>query len=214
MLVVGDDSLKALKVDQRYDAGIVPLSEYRDSNFERDRQRYETQVGPVDVLPTSEMEGLIIRSVRFAKWLRFYDPYIGRGNNTEHFRKGIEYILSFWEKHGFFASQQGIGGVEIFTCNDQHIPIEDQQQKIIQELTTPLKHRFPWPIKCMIKVDGIGSDRIFHARFLEAEHAIIQVDSGFDLFKRNGGFRRNFFTLNMAGSLHLRECRDLPNADL
>ena len=63
-------------------------------------------------------------------------------------------------------------------------------------------------------VDRAGSDRIFHARYLETQHAIIRVDRGFDLFKQNGEFRRNFFTLNIAEASHLRECRDLPDADL
>ena len=55
---------------------------------------------------------------------------------------------------------------------------------------------------------------IFHARYLETQHAIIRIDRGFDLFKQNDGFRRNFFTLNMAESSHLRECRDLPDATI
>ncbi len=58
------------------------------------------------------------------------------------------------------------------------------------------------------------SNSIFHARYLETQHAVIRVDRGFDLFKQNGGFRQNFFTLNMAESSHLKECRDLPDADL
>ena len=106
-LVVGNESLETLKSSQRHGEGIVPLSEYRDSDFETERQRYENQVGPIDELSKSETEDIIIRTVRFTKWLRFYDPYIGRGNNTNDFRKGIEYILSLWYEHGFFASQQG-----------------------------------------------------------------------------------------------------------
>ena len=210
-LIVGNHSLGILKSTHRDSKGIVPLFEYRDSDFEADRQRYENQIGPIDTLPKSEVEELIIRSVRFTKWLRFYDPYIGRGNNTIDFREGIEYILSLWYEHGFFASQQGTGSVEIFTCSDQHIQVREQYRRIVQKLTTPLQQRFPWPINFLIKNDP---KRIFHARYLETQHAIIRIDRGFDLFKQNGEFRRNFFTLNMAESSHLRECRDLPDADL
>ena len=207
-LVVGDESLKTLKSDPKHSDGIVPLSEYRDSDFETNRQRYENEFGPIDTLPKSEVEDIIIRSVRFTKWLRFYDPYIGRRKNTCAFRKGIEYILSLWDQRGFFA-QQGVGSVEIFTCSHPDVRVRVQHQRITEKLIEPLTSQFP--INFSIKNDD---NRIFHARYLETQHAIIRVDRGFDLFKRNGEFRRNFFTLHKAESSHLRECRDLPDAAL
>ncbi|MDE0398407.1 MAG: hypothetical protein OXL96_11445 [Candidatus Poribacteria bacterium] len=225
-LVVGKENLETLKSDRRFNEGIVLLAEYRDSDFEKDREMYETRVGPIDTLPKSEVEDILIRSIRFAKWLRFYDAYIGTGNHISRFRKGIEYILSLWYEHGFFASQQGIGSVEIYTCSAERIlesetdhakinKLErnrDNYQRVIRNLIEPVKKKFPyWPVKFSIKDDP---NYIFHARFLEAEHAIIQMDRGFDLFKPNGGFQRNFFTLNMAGSPHLKQCRELPNANL
>ena len=224
-LIVGKESLETLKSDRRFNESIIPLSEYRDSDFEKNREMYETRVGPIDTLPKSEVEDILIRSIRFAKWLRFYDAYIGTGSNTSRFRKGIEYILSLWYEHGFFASQRGIGSVEIYTCSAERIlesetdhaktsKLErnrDNYQRVIRNLIEPLKEKFPyWSVRFSIKDDP---DYIFHARFLEAEHTIIQVDRGFDLFRPNGGFQRNFFTLNMAGSSHLRDCRDLPDAD-
>ena len=210
-LIVGNESLEKLTSDQRYSEDIVPLSEYHDSGFEKDRQHYESQVGPIDTLPESEVKNIIIRSVRFAKWLRFYDPYIGRGNNTNDFREGIEYILSLWYDHGFFVSQQGAGSVEIFTCSDQYIRVQEQHRRIVQELITPLQQRFPWPVNFLIKNDP---RRIFHARYLETQHAIIRIERGFDFFDQDNEFLRNFFTLNMAESSHLKECRDLRNVVL
>lgn len=208
-LIVGNNSLETLTSTQRYGVDIIPLSEYRDSDFETERQRYENQVGSIDTLRRSEVENLIIRSVRFVKWLRFYDPYVGRRDNTDDFRRGIEYILSLWHEHGFFSSQPGTGSVEIFTRKGRYV--QDQHHRIVQELITPLEKQFPWSIKFVIKADPDG---IFHARYLEAQHAVIRVERGFDLFKQNGGFRRNFFTLNMAESPHLKECRELSDADL
>lgn len=213
-LIVGNESLETLKSDGRFSQTIIPLSEYRDSDFETKRQRYESQVGPIDTSPRPEVDDLIIRAVRFTKWLRFYDPYIGRGNNTNDFREGIEYILFLWYKHGFFASQQGTGSVEIFTRSNQRAQAQEQHSRIVQVLITPLQQRFPWPVNFSIKNDP---RRIFHARFLETQHAIIQVDSGFDLFEPSSQFKkfkRNFFILNMSASAHLRECRDLSNAVL
>ena len=208
-LIVGNESLERLESDQRYSEDIVPLSEYRDSDFEKDRQRYESQIGPIDTLPESEVENIIIRSVRFTKWLRFYDPYIGRGNNTSDFREGIEYILSLWYEHGFFLSQEGTGSVEIFARKGQYV--QDQHYRIVQELVTPLEEQFPWSVKFLIKNDP---RRIFHARYLETQHAIIRIERGFDFFDQDNEFLRNFFTLNMAESSHLKECRDLRNAVL
>ena len=225
-LIVGEDSLETLKAAGKHSADVVPLSDYRDSTFEKDRQRYETPFGPIDTLDKDEVDELIIRAVRFSKWLRFYDPQIGKGDNTSHFRKGIEYILSLWQQHGFFASQQGIGSVDIFTCSAKRILDSDEAQvkqskqaenraqhrKVVRDLIEPVKTQFPWPVKLHVKNDA---DYIFHARYLQTQHAIIGVDRGFDLFKPGtDDFQRNFFTLNMAGSSHLRECRKLLDADL
>lgn len=225
-LIVGDDSLQTLKSEAKYDASIVPLSEYRDSNFEKDRQKYENQVGAIDMLPKKEVDDLIIGAVRFTKWVRFYDAYIGSGENTSRFRKGIEHILSLWHDNGLFSRQKGICNVEIYTCcaaqirddeenhakENKRTRNQDSHRKVIRELIEPLKNKYPnWQIKLSVKDDPEG---IFHARHLETQHAIVRVDKGFDLFKPNGGFRRNFFTLNMAEGAHLRECRDLQDADL
>ena len=224
-LILGDENFEKLRFDPEHRHGIVPLSEYRDSDLEADRQRYENQFGPIDKLSKSEVDEIIIRSIRFSKWLKLYDAYIGTGENTSHFRKGIEYILSLWREHGFFASQQGVGSVEIFTCPAEQIrddetdsakesKLERNQenyQKVVRELVEPLNEDFPWPIRLSVKDDPDG---IFHARYLETQHAIIRIDHGFDLFKPNGEFRRNFFTLNMMESSHLRECRNLPDASV
>ena len=222
-LIVGNENFKKLRFDPEHRHGIVPLSEYRDSDFEKLRERYFDGLEPIDMLSESKVKDVISRSVRFSKWLRFYDAYIGSGDNTSYFRKGIEYILNLWRERGFFATEQGIGSVEIFTCPAEQIrdgetdsakgsKLERNQenyQKVVRELVEPLNEDFPWSIKLSVKDDP---DSIFHARYLETQHAIIRIDRGFDLFKQNGEFRRNFFTLNMAESSHLRECRDLPDA--
>ena len=227
ILILGDENFETLRFNPKYNDGIVPLSKYRDSDFEEERQRYCDGLRPIDTLSRSEVDEIVIRSIRFSKRLWFYDAYIGTGDNTSHFRKGIEYILSLWREHGFFASQQGVGSVEIFTCSAEHIRDDETDfakeskagrnqenyQKVVRELIEPLNSNedFPWPIKLSVKDDPDG---IFHARYLETQHAIIRIDRGFDLFKQNGDFRRNFFTLNMAESSHLKECRELPDADL
>ncbi len=224
-LIVGDNSLKTLKSAQKFDASIILLSDYRNSDFEKARQRYENRIGPIDTLPKTDVDNLIIHSIRFSKWLRFYDPQIGKGNNTSRFRKGIEYILSLWKDRGFFASQQGFGDVKIYTCSAERIRDDEtdhakesklelnkeKYRKIKRELIEPLENQFPWPIELFVKSDP---DDIFHARHLETQHGIINVERGFDMFKSNGVFKRNFFTLHTAASSHLKECRELLDADV
>ena len=226
-LIVGDDSLKTLKSDQKYDASIVPLFDYRNSDFEKNRQQYEKQVGPIDLLSRTDVDDLIIGAVRFSKFLRFYDPYIGSGINTSNFRRGIDYILPLWHDNGLFVHEQGTK-VEIFTCGAEQIRANEtdhakrnklkenqmQHRKVVRELMKPLKNKYPnWQIELSVKNDP-SPNRIFHARYLETQHAIIRIDQGFNLFEQDGKFRRNFFTLNMAESSHLKECRDLPDASL
>ena len=225
-LIVGDENFEKLRFDPEHRHGIVPLSEYRDSDFEKKRQGYCDGLGPIDAYSRLDVDKIIIRSIRFSKRLRFYDKYIAIADNTSDFLNGIKYILSLWRDHGFFVSQQGMGEVEIFT-GTEHIR-EDEEghakesklarrqenyRKVKQELMGWLKKEAPrwWQLKIFVKDDPDG---IFHARYLETQHAIIRIDRGFDLFKQNGEFRRNFFTLNMAESSHLRECRDLPDASV
>lgn len=209
-LIVGDENFELLRFNPRHSDGLVQLSRYRDSDFEKERQGYCDGLEPIDTFSNSEVDDIIIRSIRFSKRLGFYDPYIGTGNNTSDFRRGIEYILALWKKHGFFPSQQGIGEVEIFTCAE-HVPngeVADVKRKINRELIDQLRKKFPrwWQIKVFVKDDPDG---IFHARYLETEHAVIRVDRGFNLFKQRRKFYRNFFTLNRSESSHLEECRKL-----
>ena len=76
-----------------------------------------------------KVKDMIIRTVRFAKSLKFYDGHIGLGSNTCHFWAGIEYILCLWCKHGFFASDQDFGKVKIYACSAAFILEEDTDSK-------------------------------------------------------------------------------------
>lgn len=87
---------------------IVTLDLYLESEFEKKRKKFFVDMPNMDNLETGEFDDVIIRIVKFSKWLRFYDQYIGKGANTMHFRKGIEYILELWKRHGHFASQKGL----------------------------------------------------------------------------------------------------------
>ena len=225
VLIASPQSLETLISEQKNVEEVVPLSRYRDSNFEKGRQRYHGGLGSIDILPKSEVKDMIIRTVRFAKSLKFYDRHIGLGSNTCHFWAGIEYILCLWHKHGFFASDQDFGKVKIYACSDACVLEEDtdskknrkkkknkeQYKNIVQDIITPLEERFPCSVEVVIKEDP---KNIFHARYLESEHAVVRVDRGFRLFEQGRKFRQNLFTLNMVESSVLGRYRGLPNADL
>ena len=68
-LIVGSESLKTLKSDQRYDKDIVLLSGHHDSDFEKFYQRHSSILESIDPLSESEMENTIIHSEQFNNWL-------------------------------------------------------------------------------------------------------------------------------------------------
>ena len=225
VLIASPQSLETLISEQENVEGVIPLSKYRDSDFEKCRRRYYGGLGSIEILPEPEVDNIIIRTVRFSKCLKFYDGHIGRRTNTCHFYAGIEYILSLWREHGFFVSDQDFGKVKIYACSANCILEEDtdskknkkkrknkdQYENIVQEIIKPLEEEnSPWSVKVLIKDDP---DNIFHARYLESEHAVVRVDRGFRLFEQGRKFRQNLFTLNMSESSLLGRYRSLPNAD-
>ncbi len=223
-LIVSSASLETLISEQENVEGVIPLSKYRDSDFEKCRRRYYGGLGSIDMLSKQVVKDMIIRAIRFSKSLKFYDRHIGLRSNTCYFGAGIEYILSLWYEHGFFASDQDFGEVQIYACSADCIVEEDtdykkkkkkkqnteQHEKIVQEIIMPIKKNFPCPIEVVIKEDP---ENIFHARYLESEHAVVRVDRGFRLFEQGRKFRQNLFTLNMSESFLLGRYRSLPDAD-
>ena len=225
VLIASPQSLETLISKEKNVKEVVPLSEYRDSDFEKYRQRYRAGLGSIDTLPKSEVKEMIIRTVRFAKCLKFYDRHIGLRSNTCHFGAGIEYILCLWHKYGLFASDQDFGKVKIYACSADCILEEDtdskkekkkrkngeQHQNIVRDIITPLKKSFGGPVEVLIKEDP---DNIFHPRYLDSEQAVVRVDRGFRLFKQGRKFRQNLFNLHMDESSLLRRYESLPDADL
>jgi len=114
--------------------------------------------------------------------------------------------------------------VTIFTCQKRHIRPDEidtakenkaRQNKeayeiVVHDLLEPLKRKFSWPIKLVVKEDPQG---IFHARHLETSYVRVLFDRGFDLFK-DGTLKRNIVKIDNGSYTHLRECRELPDAEL
>lgn len=200
----------------------ISLSEYEDSPFEKLRQELSVGTEPLDRLPRETVDDYFIRAVRFAKWIRFYDKQLGRSESIGGFRRGIEYVLQLWRKHGHFASDSG-NVISIYTVEKERMNAASSahvrarylevnvkaKQKLEKELLAPLRSKFPWQIEMFIKAD---TDHITHARHIEAQAAIIRSDLGFDLFNEQGYFKRNQLSVDNKFAEHLREYRELPNA--
>lgn len=68
-LIVGDESFETLKSDQRHDEGILSLSEYSGSNFEKNRRGYYKELKSTNTHLESEVRDTIIHSGQFNDWL-------------------------------------------------------------------------------------------------------------------------------------------------
>jgi hypothetical protein len=208
----------------------VAIESYEDSDFEIKRRNFVIGPKTIDCVPKKEVDDLIIRSIRYSRWLRFYDKIIGKGeikdNNISEFQRGIAYILRLWEKHGHFITPDSKPEVVIITTEKEPI-LRNISQYVVEKrkgnntiayghinkyLMEPLQKSFPnMCIKLEVKCDP---HRITHMRHLEAQVAIIQFDTGFDLFKKKSDkFRRNKLTLSNNDAEHLQQYRSLPTAD-
>jgi hypothetical protein len=198
------------------------LGAYEDSRFEARRRELFAGSPPLDTLQPEQADDLIVRSIRYSKWLRFYDKQLGRAESIRGFCIGIEYILSLWKEHGHFARDKG-NTVTIVTVERQRLNDDDtdhvRKQKLAankkavedleQKLLGPLRKKFKWQIDLQVKRDA---DHISHSRHLEAQVAIIRFDLGFDLFDSDKKFKRNQLSVDNAFSEHLRQYRELPDA--
>jgi hypothetical protein len=227
-LISTENRLSTLKAKGKNCAGGVPLASYSGSTLEDERNRFLGDLPPIDTLDSTDIEDLFLRIVRFARWLRFYDKQIGKGQNTSNFREGIKYMLELWQRNGHFASQGDVDFVEIITCQKERIsPSEssyvqgvkrdgnrEAYNKVVDQLLVPLRRRFPWDIKLKVKDEG---DVSFHARHLQAQTNIILVDAGFDLFVPGSHprrFKRNILKIDNGSFAHLQDYRKLPDAQL
>ena len=201
----------------------VLLNTYDQSVFEDKRRQFLVGSSPLDALSRNEVDALIVPAIRYAKWLRFYDKQIGRGNNIVGFRRGIEYILKLWLKHGHFASR-GTGEVTVLTGEARNIYPDDTAEAVqykmkenreayrvlCRNFVDPLSTLFPWPISVIVKVDSRGN---IHPRHLEAQVAILLFEGGFDFIRNDGStFKRTSLQIDNNAYEHLREYRELPNA--
>jgi len=200
-------------------AEVVPLSDYSDSYFEKKRRKFLSDMPPIGQMEDKDANEIIVRIIKFTKWLRFYDKQIGKGDRLRAFRMGISHILKLWLDQGHFAKAVD-GPVEIITSpmeygqSDESEYVRERKEKnnkervekIFSDLIKPLQKEFPWKIELKVKKDP---QNIFHARHIQAQSAIVLFERGFDLFN-NGTFKRAIIKVDNGSSKHLAEYRQLP----
>ncbi len=186
---------------------IIEISDYVNSSFESERYKFADNFPPIDTIPLSSVDDIFNRIVKFAKWLRIYDKQIGSGKNTTQFRVGLEYVIGKWINNGHFSPT---GDIKIYTATTSNCSVtrDNIKNKLHNDLIVPLRNKYNLPISLVMKYDDSS---IFHARHIEAQVVIVNIERGLDMFKVRNGFKRNFLKIDNAAYDHLRECRDLPD---
>lgn len=157
-------------------ANAIAMSKYGDSAAERLRRWYE-ELPLLDELPMYEVRECFRRAVQYCKWLRFYDPYIGRGNNNRAFFKGLDFILGIWKEHGIFSGHKAT--IEIITAVDDAISDEGKRaalRRVQQDVIERLRRKYrDWEIVLSVK-----ENYDLHARYLQGQFLILNMERGFD----------------------------------
>ncbi len=185
---------------------VITFTEYSDSDFEKERDQYMTELQPLHELKSCEWEDLFIRVVRFAKHLYIYDKQIGTGNNLRHFRRGIEFILDLWKKHGYHFG--GEPETRIYTCESRGDP-ESAKREIEKVLVDKLNKKFKLSINLFVK--ECNSEFRVHARYLQTQSTIILMERGFDFLEEDGSIKQTEIQLKPKSSKHLEKFRRLPS---
>ena len=195
---------------------VMPLHQYGHSTFRERRRGLMLNHQDLRQLTRNESQEVFVRTIQFSNYLCIYDKQIGRANNLSGFLGGIKYILRLWKKYSKFAgTARGNRRVEIYTCSNENDEKNIENIKCVKRnLINPLKKSFPeLGISLLVRQDRRHS---MHARYLEAAHAILQLDRGFDLFDNNKKFKSNPVSFKRRDDQNiknaLKEFRELPKA--
>ena len=102
---------------------LLTIPDYKYSEVEKKRRLY-LKIPPIDELSDKDFRDMVIDIVKFAKWIRFYDKQLGKGERISEWRRGIDYIIKCWQENGYFAADSS-ASVEIYTCLKKSIKEND-----------------------------------------------------------------------------------------
>lgn len=211
--------------------GCIDIEDYSVSDFENQRAGYMGGSSFLDKLEDGEVDDMFIRTVKYSRTLRFFDSYLGQNNQPwkiKRFTQGISYILTLWREHGIFNHEHSCE-IEFIT-----LPIREKQEfqnsrsgrtrtklvdnpslthkLLVNELIIPLSKKFPeFQLKLLVKkCDDRSAREKFHARFLQSQTAILQLDRGFDFIDDQGNFVATNIKWARGEIRHLQELRKFP----
>ncbi|NDV18272.1 hypothetical protein GO013_02430 [Pseudodesulfovibrio sp. JC047] len=201
----------------------ICLSEYTYSGTETLRYKYAQGLPPIDQIDDDEFTEAITRTVKYATWIRFYDKQIGQGGNLKGWFDTLDLILDIWKNEGCFYGNPN-AFIQIITTEKHGLDKAGSDQirtnyvkdnfvvakKVHNNLIAPLSRKYN---KVSLIVKKFDSRNIFHPRHLQTQNAIVQSDRGFDLIKEDKTRKRSIMKLDYPASLHLQECRGLPDAE-
>lgn len=192
--------------------------------YNRDRQRFVEGMELSD-LTIGQFKELLSRSIRFTRWLRFYDKF-PRESNTKRYFNCLDFILETWTTTGYFPQKSSGSQVEIFAAvepvNRNHFDeqIEDTIERnrrtvqvVQQELIEKLNQKYN---KLSIKVEWKGTTRDilrkrWHDRYLETENLVLQFGRGFDFLTEDNTLDQcTFSRVVLKNRGLLNEIRKLP----
>lgn len=194
------------------ETSVLSFLDYQDSRFQNRRRRFQRGHLDLEQLGYTGSKEIFARTVRFAKKLGIYDKQIGRTNSRgiKRFFEGIDYILDIWRKNGYFMTKNSFREVDIYTCIKHGCSKEYRIQAIDRlrdELICPLQEKYSEGEKrCKIKLHlKMDNKNKMHARYLDAQAAILHIDRGFDFFYRRRRFKANPVSFRSPVDLHRQE---------
>ncbi len=185
----------------QYDRSITCMRDYDESGIEQKRKRWEDSIlfGEDQV---ADIEEALARLFRYSKSVDFYDPYMaactGGAWQAEKWYRGLAYLLDKFASASQFAQERV--SVRLYSRLRMEEPIPDAQKEAARlferKIVRRLSQKFPrWHFRGYVKNDE--HPRIFRHRMIQTEHAVIDVNEGFELFEGNTDrFRSNYMRMD------------------
>ena len=203
--------MESMAKDGKWSSSVLILSRLGESKVEEYREA-EEDAHHLDQMDRKAIEEKFFRFLRYAKRIRFYDPYFageapdqgGPGSAqwryVEKWRFGIEFILDVVERDSKmrdrnitidFITKRKSANFRTPDRNHEGISaakhFRDNIFMPVERRYKEEKNRANWGFECHVK----ETDGEFRYRYLRTEYGIMNVDKGFDLFERSGNFREN-----------------------
>lgn len=187
----------------------ILLSDYYESEVEQRRKYYYQNLDTLDRIDTDEIKSLFISFLRYSKYLKFYDKYLGRANENDfsQYEKSISYIIDIWINEGILFSHFQ-PSVEIITCCGNFRRDKTLRPTIENKLLVPLRKKYSIHIGLVIKEDQRSE---MHARFLKTNNILLSFDRGFDLFNNSGKFKKNILKIESNCESYIQHWSNLNN---